>query len=532
MAAMLVAASCSTQSETTETTDTPASTTSTGSTSEEASSLTCWTSPAPGVERDPAFVDVTSDMGLDEPLKGMHGHAGIWTDANGDSVPDLFVGTFADREDSVYQERGASGPSPDRLLLGGSSFSAANVESVFSRTSGGATADLDSDGDLDLVVARNIKDIALGQEPTSVYGNNDGSLVAVESGLPADLGGRSVAFIDYDADGSLDIFVVVDQYAGEGSRLFRNEGGLEFEDVTSGAGLPTDVVGLGVVVADFNNDTINDVFVSGSNRLFLGTGSGFDEASDDVFEWETFGPEDDVAGVSAADVNRDGNIDLVVGHHFNSTVDFGERVPIRLYLNDGSASFTDVTEAAELTPLPTKAPHVEFVDLNNDGWFDILTSASSNGGPAVFIHDRLEDGIPVYKQPDGLGDLQYWVGAPTSDFNRDGLVDVFLVEWEPSLPSLLLQNTTEGGNWIETSVSSEFGNGIGWRVDAFDSDGNLIAARHITSTQGYSAGVLPTAHFGLGDVDMVNLRLTPLLGEPIELHDVAANQHLRWPDGC
>jgi hypothetical protein len=487
---------------------------------------------APGVI---TLEDVTEETGLVGPLTGMHGHAAIWTDVNGDSWPDLYVGTFADREQDAYQYRGADGASPDRLLTGtGSGFAVDDsLVDTYSRTSGGTTVDLDGDGDLDLVISRNIKDDSLGEVPTQIVENDSGSLQPVEeAGIPGELGARSVGVLDYDRDGLLDLFIVEDRFTGGSSVLLHNDGELAFSDVTTAAGLPDDVFGLGVVVADFDNDGHQDIFVSGSNRLFMaGESGGFEEADSEVFAWEVFGDEDDVAGASAADVNRDGLVDLAIGQHYNSTIDFGEQVPVRLYLNRGGGRFEDVTEAAGLSPLPTKAPHVELNDFDNDGWPDLFTSASADGGPALFRHQGLNGDIPTFATPSGLGDPQYWIAAPSTDFDHDGRLDVFMVEWEPSLPSLLMRNTSEVGNWLQVSVSPDMGFGIGWRVEVFDGD-QLIGARDITVTEGYSAGVLPIAHLGLGDLEQVRVVLTPPGGDPIDVGEVAANQHIRWPDGC
>lgn len=498
------------------------------------SDMTCWASqpePAAGPVR---FEDVTEQIGMIDPLLGMYGHAAIWTDVDGNGRPDLYVGTYADREVERYRHRGADGPAPDRLLLsrtGGFGVDE-TLSEVYSRSSGGVGVDLDNDGDLDLVVARNVRDG--GTIPTQVLENVDGSMVPVEgSGIPESLGARSVGVLDYDQDELFDLFITEDRYTGGSSVLLRNEGGLRFVDVTHVAGIPEGVHGLGVAVADFDGDGLADIFVAGSNRLFLSNEPGaFVEADSSVFEWEDHDDEDDVAGASVADVNRDGLLDLAVGHHYNSTVDDGRLVSVRLYLNEGGGVFRDVTEAAGLIPLPTKAPHVELNDFDNDGWPDLLTSASADGGPALFVHQGLEDGVPRFSKPAGLGDPQYWVAAPTADYDRDGRLDVFLLEWEPSLPSILLRNVTDGGNWLQVSVDSIHGFGIGWRVEVFDGE-SLIGAREITVTQGYSAGVLPEAHFGLGELDSVDVNLiAPGGAEPIALENVSANQHIRWPGGC
>ncbi len=80
----------------------------------------CWSAPASGLSSgDIALRDATEEAGVIQPLVGMHGHAMAFGDVNADGWVDLFVGTFADREEEDYQHRGASGASPERLLLGG-----------------------------------------------------------------------------------------------------------------------------------------------------------------------------------------------------------------------------------------------------------------------------------------------------------------------------------------------------------------------------------------------------------------------------
>lgn len=505
-------------------------------TADSGSDLGCWAAEGRDTIGPTQFADVTADAGLIDPLTGVYGHAAIWSDVDGDEVPDLYVGTFADRKDEVYQTRGASGPSPDRLLIGrGDRFEVdASLPETYSRSSGGAGADLDNDGDLDLVVSRNIKDQSLGQTPTQVLENVGSTLKVVQgSGIPEDLGGRSVAVLDYDQDGLYDLFIAEDRWAGESSVLFHNDGELRFSDANAAAGIPEGVHGLGVAVADFDEDGLSDIFVSGSNRIFLSDGPGtFTEADSSVFQWEVYGDEDDVAGASVADVNGDGLLDLALGQHYNSTLSHAKPVAVRLYLNRGSGQFEDITEAAGLIPLPTKAPHVELQDFDNDGLVDLLTSASAGKGPALFINQGLEGGMPRFAPPDGLGDAHYWVAAPTVDYDRDGRLDIFLLDWQPSLPSILLHNETEAGNWLEVSVDAAHGFGIGWRVELLDGD-SFVGARDITVTQGYSAGVLPIAHFGLGDLEEVDVRLTPPGGlDPILIEGVPANEHIRWPSGC
>ncbi len=505
--------------------------------------LTCWAaSPAPGAARI-SFGDITDAYGLVEPLTGIYGHAAGWGDLNGDLVADLVVGTFADKPLERYWERGATGPRPDMLFLGfgDTLVPTSYLDGSLGRTSGAAIVDLDNDGDLDLVLSRNVADSERGDLPSAVYRNDAGSFQLVESGIDPTLAGRSIGVLDYDRDGLADLLILEDRYRGGDSRLYRNTGELRFEDATVAAGLPNAIHGLGIATADVDGDRITDVFVGGSNRLFLGTGSGLVEATLPVFSWETFGDEDDVAGAAFADVDLDGRLDLVVGHHFNSTVSRDTEVPIRLYLNHtaqpGSPVFEDITEAAGLVPLPTKAPHVEFADLDNDGLVDILTSASAadGAGLAVFHNTGLEEGVPRFQAPIGLGSDQYWVTAPTADVDRDGRLDALAVEWYPYLPSILFHNETASGNWLEVSVNSAGATPVGTRVELYrswkvgDPDA-LIGHREITATQGYVSATELTAHFGVGDLDTVDIVVTPPDGDQTIISGTAVNRHIRLPD--
>lgn len=509
------------------------------------SQITCWVAPPASGTATISFDDTTDPAGLMQPLTGMFGHAAAWGDVDADLFPDLFVGTFADRPPERYLHRGATEAAPDRLFLhGGDPFQVDDrFPDGYGRTSGSVLVDLDGDEDLDLVLSRNVKEAQVDMAPTEIYENNDGSFSAVASGIDPGLGGRSVGVLDYDGDGLLDLFIVEDKYRGGSSRLYRNRGGLRFDDTTAAAGLPASLAGLGVATADVDADGDVDMFVAGDNLLFLDDGDSFVEAPSSVFTWPPVGNEDDTAGAAFGDVDRDGRPDLVVGQHFNSTVDLGTPAPVRLFLNrtepGGRVEFEEAGERSGLIPLPTKAPHVEIVDLDNDGWPDLLTTASAEAGtrPAVFRGLGLEDGIPRFAPPEGLGDPQYWVTGPAADVDHDGRLDVFLLEFEPSLPSYLLHNETASGNWISVSIDPALGGGVGARVYVYEAGGSdehdrLLGSGDITVSRGYTAGVEAIAHLGLGDVEAVDVVVELPGGSRLTAAAVPGNRHIRLPEGC
>jgi enediyne biosynthesis protein E4 len=463
-----------------------------------------------------AFTDATEALGLADPLAGLYGHATAVGDVDGDGWTDLFVGSFSDK-----REAGAASATGDRLLLGGPDGFRPDeaFPELEGRSSGAAFADLDDDADLDLVVARNHRPSPAGRAPTVVL-RNDAGRFTVAGDLDTERGARSVGVLDAEGDGDLDLFLVEDRFTSGSSVLLRNEGGLRFADGTAAAGLPDDVHGLGVAAADLNGDAAPDLFVAGSNRLFVNDGGGrFREGDSDVFTWETFGEEDDPAGVAAGDVNRDGRPDLVVGQHYNSTVDEGRKVPVRLYLNEGTGDggvprFRDVTEESGLVGLPTKAPHVELVDLDTDGWPEILTTASAAGGsePAVFRHLGVDGGVPRFATPTGTGDARYWIAGATFDADRDGRLDVFLVEFDQNRTSRLLRGTGDTAHWLGVEVGPAGTAGVGATVEVYGSGGlgeasRLLGARELSASTGNASGSLPVAWFGLGSTDAVDVRL-------------------------
>jgi hypothetical protein len=346
-----------------------------------------------------------------------------------------------------------------------------------------------------------------------VLRNVDGRFVPAFT-LTEPLGARSIGLLDADGDGRTDLFVTEDRWSGGSSRLFLNQGDLQFTDATRSRGFPGRLPGMGVATSDLNGDAAPDVFVGGSNLLFLNDGSGhFRGADSDVFQWKAFGGEDDAAGVAVGDVDNDGDVDLVVGQHYGSTVDEGRRVPVRLYLNggvtnDGVPRFGDVTESAGLVGLPTRAPHVELADLDADGALDLVVSTSiDQATPLVFRNVGERGSMPRFEMNGAPGPTQYWPTGVAFDADRDGRLDVFLGEFDAARPSLMLRNRSDSGHWI--GIGAPVGSVVSVHAPSDgETEGRVLGRATIGASTGFGAGAPPVARFGVGTLRRVEVTVT------------------------
>jgi hypothetical protein len=529
-----------------------------------------------------AFRDVGDEAGLFPSVAAIRGHGAGWGDVDGDGWLDLYVATF---------HTGGAKPNHFYRNVKGK-FQLDEQESLrlSQRATGVVFADLDNDGDLDLYIGSMPapKESKLGQrEGHALAGcallHNDGkgkfTDVSKDNGAcPREFGGRSATVFDYDGDGLLDLLVGEDPIPGyngsktKSSRLFRNKGSLQFEDVSRTVGLPEGIPGLGVAVGDVNSDGFPDFFLAssgGGNVLFLNDGKGkFREApgAREIFAWPTAKGDDMVCGVCMGDVNRDGLLDIVLGQHYSRP--WIAPVANRLYLNRGSKNgvpvFEDVTDKAGLKPLPLKSPHVELQDFDNDGWPDLYASmvkfADGKPYPLIFKHLGLKEGLPQFREdclavndfPNAeeramknggqLFDkiikekrIIYMAPGPSGDYDNDGRLDLFLPNWWPEGRSLLLHNETKGGTWLQIQVEGPKGvnrMAIGTRVRIYPAGklgdaSALLGCQEIATGYGYASGQQAMAHFGLGKNQSVDVELIYPHGKGTSTHKgVRANQRV------
>ncbi|MDA1138825.1 MAG: CRTAC1 family protein [Planctomycetota bacterium] len=499
------------------------------------------------------FKDVLKESGLHEHIYGIQAHAAAWGDVDGDGALDLFFGAFYRdlRDDKTYQA--PREPVPGRVYVSrGGKFihdPECGVE-IKTDCTGAVFADFDNDGDLDLYISN----YRPKEEKTNSFFENNGKghfkNISEDSGAcPEDFRSRGLGLMDFDADGLLDLFVVEGDRPTRHSKLFRNLGGLRFENVTEKAGLPGDINGLGIAVGDVTGNGWPDFYVGGfdANRLFLNDKGRYREAVTlkQLFHWQSKNPtwqDDKSCGATFGDVNRDGRLDLLVGHHYKMPWRYPE--PFRLYLNDGMKGgepvFRNVTKEVGLEPLTSKAPHVEIQDFDNDGWPDLYTTIIVRSGeslhPVIYKNLGIRDGLPRFRErASGRAEypteehqrmtvhelvnnspVRYFGVGPSCDYDGDGRLDLMLPAWWPRLPSLLLKNMTPNSNhWLRVKVVGEKSlnrMGIGARVSVFPAGrlgeaSSLISCQEIATGYGYASSHDAVAHIGLGTLESCDIAI-------------------------
>lgn len=285
-----------------------------------------------------------------------------------------------------------------------------------------------------------------------------------------DVNGEGAGFLDYNNDGYMDIYLVngylpgtQDSSQAPHDYLLRNNGDGTFTDVTAQAHLGATGLHSGCAVGDYNNDGWADIYVTsfGPNLLYRNNGDGtFSEVAEAA---RVAGPDWDYPkwsmGAAWGDYDNDGNLDLYVANFTrfdrrNLPPKPGDtnscklmEVPIAcppdnfhgeqgiLYHNNGDGTFTDVTQQAGLERHPKDLGRgfgVIFGDFSNNGFQDIYQVNDSgpnffyiNKGDRTFTDASFESGLAV----DGFGNPQGTMGVTASDYNNDGLVDIFITNW-------------------------------------------------------------------------------------------------------
>jgi len=315
--------------------------------------------------------------------------------------------------------------------------------------------------------------------------------------------GCGAAFIDYDNDGWMDIFLLSGTTL-EGSleatnRLYRNNRDGTFTDVTEKAGLRRTGWASSVTVGDYNNDGHEDLFITywGQNVLYRNNGDGtFSDVTEQaglLHEGARWG-----SGCAFLDYNRNGHLDLFVANYldFNfagkpadSTFCNWKGVPVMcgprgwppgvpaLYRNNGDGTFTDVSVSSGVAKAKgSYMMTVAAADLNDDGWPDIYVACDStpsfllrNNHDGTFTDIGLEAGVALNED----GNEQAGMGVEIGDFNLDGRLDILKTHFSDDTSVLYCNMGKE--TFDDVTVASGVGvetRFVGWGAGMPDLDNN------------------------------------------------------------
>jgi hypothetical protein len=333
--------------------------------------------------------------------------------------------------------------------------------------------------------------------------------------LPETLG-AGCAFFDYDGDGWLDILLVngADWPGRKRERstlkLYRNNRNGTFTDVTQKAGLAVEMYGMGVAVADFNNDGLPDLLITavGQNRLFQNTPQG---RFIDVTEKSGLGGRN---GFSTSalwfDFDRDGHLDLLVCNYVKWSPERdvfcsldGKRKSYCtpeayhgdtcwLFRNRGDGTFEDVTANSGIFDTMSKSLGVALIDYDRDGWPDVMIANDTqpnklyrNLRNGTFEDVGVRAGIAFSED----GKARAGMGIDAADFDNSGSQGIAITNFDNEM--MALYRPAQAGRYADAAIQAGIGRtsrqslGFGCLFLDIDLDGYLDLAAvngHIDET--------------------------------------------------
>ena len=371
--------------------------------------------------------------------------------------------------------------------------------------------------------------------------------------LPETLG-AGCAFFDADGDGWPDILLVNGKdFAPRGrhtvAALYRNNHNGTFTDVTAGSGLDVEMYGLGVAIADYDNDGREDVYITAleGDRLFHNEGNGkFRDVT------RAAGIQNASFGTSAAwlDYDRDGKLDLFVANYVQwtpqtdlwcsldgatksyCTPESYKGTRSRLYHNLGNGRFEEVSEKAGLGDPTSKSLGVTVLDYNQDAWPDLFVSNDTqpnklyrNLGNGTFKEEGMPAGVAYGEDGVARGAM----GADAADYDRCGRPHLLVGNFANQM--LGLYHNEGNGLFVDEAPSSTVGRSsllsLTFGVFFFDCDldgyPDILAANgHIEDEIGrvqpkvsYKESPLLFRNLGNGRFDNVSSRMGPAFSTPM-----------------
>src|SRR5579862_987220 len=316
--------------------------------------------------------------------------------------------------------------------------------------------------------------------------------------LPETLG-SGCAFLDYDGDGWLDILLVngMDWPGHKRQRstlqLYRNNRDGTFADVTERAGLAMEMYGMGVAIADYNNDGLPDVLITavGQNRLFQNTGQGHFV---DVTVKAGLGGRNALS-TSAVwfDYDRDGHLDLLVCNYVKWSPERdvfcsldGKRKSYCtpeayhgdtcwLFRNRGDGTFEDVTAKSGIFDVTSKSLGAALLDYDHNGWPDVFITNDTqpnklyrNLRNGTFEDVAVRAGVAFSED----GKARAGMGIDVADFDNSGSQGIAITNFDNEM--IALYRAAGNGSYLDaalkTGIRQATRNSLGFGCAFFDAD--------------------------------------------------------------
>ncbi|HIB50589.1 MAG TPA: hypothetical protein EYO40_04835 [Phycisphaerales bacterium] len=419
-----------------------------------------------------------------------------WCDYDNDGLQDLYVTHFG-----AFDPNGIYLGSPNQLLrnLGSGVFEDATtveLEANSGLSHHPAWADLDNDGLPDIYISQSSNS---GSElSTLLHQDSVGVFSDITNGDPIGMSGilpRGVGWQDVNNDGLVDLLVANSNGDLKKNRMLINAGGTNF---TLAATLFSEEMreSRSIGWCDYNNDGLPDVYITNgaedhsdelqrTNQLYKNMGDG---TWTDVAVEAGVGDIGHGRGQVWGDVNNDGFLDLFVGNQKGSDTGGGHN---RLFRNNGDGTFNDITAWAGLFE-SYRTRGVSMADFDNDGYLDIYVVNFGNALPPNHLYRN--NGNNTFTEVAGgtlaSGGPGNGASASWADFDNDGWVDLYLVGGSTIAPgsgmNLLLRNANQNGNhWFEVELCGVNSNrsAIGARVTISHRNANNDAVTQIREIQ-------------------------------------------------